>query len=283
MDVNAAPDEKATLFSCEEFDGLNMLEANYHHRCFPRHVHETFCVSVIETGVQRFWRSGGDHVAPSGDIILVNADDVHTGSSELAGGWSYRAIYPHPDLFARLSADSGSEMGTVPWFPDAVLHDPVLSAQLRLVFSLLPQPGNSLLKESLLLTALSWLMMRYSRTRPVVKALPDACRAVLMARDLMAASPEQNWSLQHLAEVADLSPWHFLRQFKKNQGMTPHAWLVQARLRKARERLGQGDSIAQVSSLCGFSDQSHFTRHFKNSMGITPGDYLRAIKPGSSR
>jgi len=283
MDANAAPEEKATLFCFEEFDGLSMLEANYHRRRFPRHVHETFCVGVIETGAQRFWRSGGDHVAPSGDIILVNADEVHTGCSEVAGGWSYRAIYPHPDLFARLAAVSGSDAGPVPWFPDAVLHDPALSAQLRLAFSLLPQPGNSLLKESLLLTAFSWLMVRYSRTRPATLVMPEAGRALLPVKDLMAAAPEQNWSLQQLADVAGLSPWHFLRQFKKSTGMTPHAWLVQARLRKARERLGRGETLAQVSTLCGFSDQSHFTRHFKNSMGVTPGDYLRAIKPGVSR
>lgn len=278
MDVTAAPEEKATLFCLEEFDGLNLLEANYHRRRFPRHVHETFCVGVIETGAQRFWRSGGDHVAPSGDIILVNADEVHTGCSEVAEGWSYRAIYPHPDLFARLSAESGSEAGAVPWFPDAVLHDPALSVQLRLVFSLLPQQGNSLLKESLLLTAFSWLMMRYSRTRPVTKAMADASRAVLPVQELMASSPEHNWSLQQLAEAAGLSPWHFLRQFKKSIGMTPHAWLIQARLRKAREIMGRGESLAEVSALCGFSDQSHFNRHFKNSMGVTPGDYLRAIR-----
>ncbi|KQN64056.1 MULTISPECIES: AraC family transcriptional regulator [unclassified Erwinia] len=274
MDDNAAPGEKATLFCLEELDGLTMLEANYHRRRFPRHVHETFCVGVIETGAQRFWRSGGDHVAPSGDIILVNADEVHTGCSEVEGGWSYRAIYPHPDLFARLSPGTGP--AAVPWFPDAVLHDPALSAQLRLLFSLLPEQGNTLLKESLLLTAFAWLVMRYSRTRVVPAAVADATRAVLPVRELMAAHPEQNWSLQQLAEIAGLSPWYFLRQFKKSLGMTPHAWLLQQRLCRAREGLDRGEAIAQVSLRCGFSDQSHFTRHFKNSIGITPGDYVQA-------
>lgn len=272
------PQETATLICLDEFDGMNLLDANYHQRRFPRHVHETFCVGVIESGAQRFWRSGGDHVAPSGDIILVNADEVHTGCSEVAGGWSYRAVYPLPELFARLSADADGPCRTIPWFPDAVVHDPALSAQLRLAFSLLPQPGNSLLKESLLLTAFSWLILRYSRTRPASPAVADAGNAVSAAQDMMACCPEQNWSLQQLASIAGLSPWHFLRQFKKSVGMTPHAWLVQARLRKARERLGRGETLAQVSLQCGFSDQSHFNRHFKNSMGVTPGEYLRAIR-----
>ncbi len=79
--------------------------------------------------------------------------------------------------------------------------------------------------------------------------------------------PETNFSLQDLADMVGLSAWHFLRQFKKYVGLPPHAWLVQARLQKARQLLKQGDQIAMVAQQCGFSDQSHFNRHFKKSNG----------------
>ncbi len=46
-------------------------------------------------------------------------------------------------------------------------------------------------------------------------------------------------------------------------GLPPHAWLVQARLQKARQLLKQGVQIVMVAQQCGFSDQSHFNRHFK--------------------
>ncbi len=52
-----------------------------------------------------FFRTGQLHVAPKGDIILVNADEIHTGSSAVESGWRYRAIYPTPEMLAEVSQD----------------------------------------------------------------------------------------------------------------------------------------------------------------------------------
>ncbi|MGM3159803.1 AraC family transcriptional regulator [Dickeya undicola] len=270
--------EEVQFHHLKDLGGLEMLQARYHQQRFSRHSHENFCIGVIEEGAQRFYRTGGEHVAPTGDIILVNADEVHTGHAEVASGWSYRAIYPSPDLLCHLSRDLRVPQGATPWFPDAVLHDPGLSAQLRLAFTLLPQAGNSLLKETLLFSSLSWLMMRYSKTRADGRTLPAASQSILRAKAWLDECPEQDISLLQLAEAAGLSPWHFLRQFKALLGMTPHAYLVQARLRQARSLLINGISLSDTASQCGFSDQSHFNRHFKRTMGITPGEFVRTLK-----
>ncbi|MEI7063237.1 AraC family transcriptional regulator [Dickeya chrysanthemi] len=270
--------EKVQFHHLKELGGLEMLQARYHRQRFSRHSHENFCIGVIEEGAQRFYRTGGEHVAPSGDIILVNADEIHTGHAAVASGWSYRAIYPSPDLLCHLSRDLRVPQGAIPWFPDAVVHDPGLSAQFRLAFTLLPQAGNSLLKETLLFSSLSWLMMRYSKTRADGRALPQATPAILRAKCWLDDAPEQDTSLLQLAEITGLSPWHFLRQFKSVVGMTPHAYLIQARLRQARSLLITGISLSDTASQCGFSDQSHFNRHFKRAMGITPGEFVRTLK-----
>ena len=97
-------------------------------------------------------------------------------------------------------------------------------------------------------------------------------------KELMASMPEQEFSLIELAEMANLSQWHFLRQFKKHVGLSPHAWLIQARLQKSQKLLRQGLNLSEVSQQCGFSDQSHFSRHFRQTFGITPGGYIAYLK-----
>ncbi|MGO3859065.1 MAG: AraC family ligand binding domain-containing protein [Neisseriaceae bacterium] len=261
------------------FGGLEMLRARYQHMQFPKHIHETYCISVIEEGVQRFYRSGAEHVAPTGDIIIVNAEDVHTGSAALASGWGYRAIYPHPSLLQSLLAEVHSEAGTVPWFDQAVIHDPELAQQLRLAFGLLQQPRNTLLKETTLAVALTQLMLRHARL-VADRAVMDLDRPLLWrVRDYLHADPGRDFSLTELAELAQLSPWHFLRQFQRLFGLTPHAYLLQVRIRLAKQRLRQGQSIASVAQQCGFTDQSHLNRHFKKTVGVTPGAFVQGFKP----
>ncbi|EMD1655113.1 AraC family ligand binding domain-containing protein [Pluralibacter gergoviae] len=273
--VTRSPKEHAEYHRLDALGGVDMLQARYYRQRFARHVHDTFCIGVIDQGAQRFYRSGAEHVAPRGDIIIVNADDVHTGSSALEHGWAYRAIYPHPDLLNTILRELPEGKGFVPWFPDAVIHDPGLSEQLLLTFSMLAKEGNNLLKETLLLSSLTLLSVRYSRTRRPPQRLPAATERILRVKDFIESCPEADHTLTRLAELAGLSHWHFLRQFKAVTGLTPHAYLVQARLRNAKELLRQGFTILDTSMICGFTDQSHFHRHFKNSLGLTPGEFIK--------
>lgn len=120
-------------------------------------------------------------------------------------------------------------------------------------------------------------MLRYSKTRRTPRPLPFSEQRVLQIKMLLDDTPEQEWSLSTLAAMAELSPWHYLRQFKALVGIPPHAYQVQARLRKAKTLMLHGHTLAALSSQCGFSDQSHFTRHFKNAFGATPGSFIQSI------
>ena len=86
----------------------------------------------------------------------------------------------------------------------------------------------------------------------------------------------------HLAELADLvemSPFHFLRLFRESSGLTPHQYLVHRRVEVARSMLLRDElSLAEVAQRVGFSDQSHFTRHFRRLTGAPPGQLRRAIR-----
>ncbi|MDV5225639.1 MULTISPECIES: AraC family transcriptional regulator [Providencia] len=268
--------DSANYFHLQELNGLEMIQAQYHHQKFSRHTHEGFCIGVMEDGAQQFFRTGENHYAPKGDIIIINADEIHTGSSAVANGWAYKAIYPTPEMFERLTLDLNTEnYGVTPWFPNAVIHDSGLASQLSLLFDLLLQPNNTLLKETLLLSSMSWLILKYNKSRLRLQDITPAKQSIQNICDLMMNSAEQEHSLTELATIAGFSQWHFLRQFKLHTGTTPHVFLIQARLYKAKKLLLQGLKPADVSSQCGFSDQSHFTRHFKQAIGVTPGQYIQ--------
>ena len=84
--------------------------------------------------------------------------------------------------------------------------------------------------------------------------------------------------LAELARMAGLSPFHLVRVFEKRLGITPHAYLTQTRVERARQRLATGGRIADIAVDCGFSDQAHLTRLFKRQTGITPGKYRKIVQ-----
>jgi AraC family transcriptional regulator len=82
-------------------------------------------------------------------------------------------------------------------------------------------------------------------------------------------------TLEELAAVARLSPYHFARQFRAATGLPPYQFVIARRVERARQILQQDGKLplAQVASRAGFSDQSQFSRHFKRLIGVTPGRF----------
>ena len=87
-------------------------------------------------------------------------------------------------------------------------------------------------------------------------------------------------TLEQLAAVARLSPYHFARQFKTATGLPPHQYVILRRVERARQLLQAGTdlSLAEVALHAGFSDQSQFAYHFKRLVGVTAGQFRRSAR-----
>ena len=82
-----------------------------------------------------------------------------------------------------------------------------------------------------------------------------------------------------IAQAVCLSPYHFTRLFKESTGQSPYQYVVEARVRKAKELLTTGKfTISEVAYDVGFVDQSHLTRHFKRIFGLPPKRLLAPQK-----
>ena len=106
----------------------------------------------------------------------------------------------------------------------------------------------------------------------------DRGRAVEGARwlDAHAAEPVD---LTGAASVVGLSPFHFLRVFASVVGVTPHQYLIRARLRRAARLLAdESPSITDVAFDAGFGDLSNFVRTFHRAAGVSPGSFRRAAR-----
>lgn len=264
--------ESANFQLASELGGLELLDAKYTNQNFSRHSHEGYTVGVIEKGAQRFYRTGGNHIAPQDSIILVNADEVHNGQTATEGGWEYKAMYPLPKQFASLT-EGLLPQGSVPYFPEPVVYDPEMAQQLRMVFDTLAKSDNKLLRETLVYGTLVKLISRHSKSRLDWEPQTRTQRQLKLVKEFLDDFPQADVSLDDLAKLAGLSPYYLARSFQKEFGFPPHAYQIQSRLRLSKQLLRQGMDISDVAQETGFHDQSHFHRHFKRAMGVTPRQY----------
>ena len=129
-----------------------------------------------------------------------------------------------------------------------------------------------------MLNLLTGLLTRFAERPPVPQAACPDHPAAARAYDYLAEHCAENISLEQLAGIANLSPFHFNRVFARRFGMPPHACQTQLRMLQAKKLLRQGWPVSQVALQTGFVDQSHLTRHFKRLVGIPPGQYLQNSK-----
>jgi AraC-like DNA-binding protein len=245
------------------------LVSNHH---FPRHSHEQFGIGVIAFGAQRSWSGVGSVTAAGGDVIMANPGEIHDGAPVDGRARGWRMIYLDPAIMAR---EVREEFVGPAEIVRAVARDPLLVQHFAELFACLTaaQP-DKLAGEENLLRSLMCLLRRHGMARPVPSG-PSPCVAKAIQR--LNSAPDAHVSLAELAALSGVSRFQLLRGFAREVGITPHAYLVQRRVRLARRLLADGQTPAQAAILAGFADQSHMTRAFVRQLGVTPSRYRAAV------
>ena len=104
------------------------------------------------------------------------------------------------------------------------------------------------------------------------------CERVLQAKEFINKNLSGNINLNGIASAACLSKFHFLRLFKSLYGRTPHQYLTDVRIEKAKQLLQSGLPVSDTCFLTGFESVSSFKGLFKKCTGFTPFLYQNRLK-----
>jgi len=167
---------------------------------------------------------------------------------------------------------------------DLVEHDERLAQLARSMTTELTdeKPGREIVLDALVEQVVVHLLRHYSNIRRSEEL--ELSRVGLIDRrirrsvELMHAQLEQDLSLKEIAAASYLSPFHFVRVFKKLTGTTPHAYLASIRTSRAQLLLAEPNlSVTEISSRVGYSSPSHFTKAFRQATGLNPRAFRKAL------
>ena len=212
----------------------------------------------------------GTSLLSEGSYLLVSAGHCFACSHRHGEGDRCLSFRFEPELFERIAHDAG---GTPEFAHNRLSPLRPLAPLTARARRAMAQPA---LMDEVAIELAGNAIALAGRPRCASAPSPHEGRMSEVLR-YMAAHSAAPHTVAALASMAKLSPYHFLRSFKAVTGVTPHQWLLRARLRAAAEKLAMTKApVTEIALDVGFEDLSNFTRTFRAEFGTSPRQYRLA-------
>ena len=245
---------------------------------YARHSHDTFSIGLVTGGRSIYVHERGRDEISAGTVVMMNPGAMHACNPVDLAAWSYRMVHIDADWLLRLQQQGdGDDAGRLREIGPASTRDDGLRARLAHLCDRFADPcADTLARHEAIVELASALQGHSTLSGP-----DGATRGVKRVAELIIERCDEALTLADLCAASGLSESHLVRSFRKRYGMTPHAFLVDRRIQRARHELRRGRPIAEVAAALGFADQAHLQRTFRRVVATTPGQYRPAITPSA--
>ena len=227
-------------------------------------------ISLVLSGTFSYRSRNGSLLMSPGALLLGNAGHTYQCSHEHGEGDRCLSFQFDPALFEDLARDSGVSKAH---FSSDRLPPSRATAQLTARAIAAMQMQDWFEELALELAGAALRICQDAHPAPVAGTKRTEARIAEVVRHL-ESSAVRSLRLEDLARMAGLSRYHFLRAFKSVTGVTPHQWVLRARLRDAAHRLATTRSpVTEIALDAGFADLSNFIRSFAAEYGVSPRKY----------
>ncbi|WP_439341802.1 helix-turn-helix transcriptional regulator [Vacuolonema iberomarrocanum] len=211
-----------------------------------------------------------------GSVLVVPAQTPHSANWDAENRYLLLSLDPIAFLDMAQSVDNRTTAELLPHFTAAepLIHGIGLSLKAELESGNL---GGRLYADSLCTTLFNHLLRHYTTKVAALPTLEGGLPRYRLRRvmEYVDAYLDRDLALAELAAIAQLSPNYFTRLFKQSTGLTPHQYVIQQRVERAKRLLHEGHStLADVALAVGFAHQSHLNLHFKRWVGVTPKAFI---------
>lgn len=236
--------------------------------------HQSFLVAYVRRGSFGYRYRGNAFELVAGSVLLGRPGDEYMCTHEHhVCGDECLAFSFAPDL-AESVGDTAAfwQTGCVPPASEAMVCGELAQAAAE---------GNSDigLDEAAVLLAARCAAAVAAQAPPSMNAVTRDRRRMVEAALWLDAQAQEAIGLDDAAHTAGLSPFHFLRLFSAVLGVTPHQYLVRARLRRAARLLADSNRrVTDIAYDVGFTDLSNFVRKFHRAAGVSPRRFRQAAR-----
>ncbi|WP_417504852.1 AraC family transcriptional regulator [Marinomonas gallaica] len=247
--------------------------ADGHQVRYIPHSHEQWSIGVILKGQSSFLCGDRLHQVAQGDLVIMNAQEVHCCNPAPESAWSYYMMHIDCHWLAQRLFEAGIQDEAI-WEPTLrdVIKDSALSEIMRNVCDLLLS-DTSTNEKSVALKR--WLTQLFEHIKQLPREFNERNAPPTLAKVAfyLIEHGDLDDPIDKVAARFGFSNSYLTRQFKRYYQTTPHAFRINRRIQLSQIALKNGVPIAEVANQFGFSDQAHFQRAFKERVAATPRQY----------
>jgi AraC-like DNA-binding protein len=234
--------------------------------------HTHYSIAIVLEGSFQYRSEAGHALMTPGSLMLGNLGGCFECGHEHAEGDRCVSFWYDAEYFERLIADAGQNSHggfATPRIPPIRSISPLIASAGAKVAK---AHGESWQELGIRLAA--YAVGLGARASSAARSPVNAEARVTRTIRAIDEHQDESLTLDRMARDAGLSPYHFLRTFERLTCVTPHQYVLRARLRQAAIRLSaQRSRILDIALDCGFGDVSNFNRAFRTEFGCSPRAY----------
>ena len=243
---------------------LDFISVEDQSQDFPKHFHETFCISLIRNGIEKIELENHFLYSETGCISITNPYEVHANPLiDPDSSLSFDTIYVSPELMAHVL--NGREIG----FRNRQIRDVKINGTFKQLLAEMKQnkPSGS---ELLLREFISQLSL-YAQAPKEETAFHSDYLTELTT--YIEQNLEDKLYLDELARIVHLNKYGFAKKFKSLTGMSPMSYVLMKKVFAAKAKIHADCDLTDLAYAYNFTDISHFSHSFKKYVGISPKTY----------
>ncbi|WP_369049390.1 AraC family transcriptional regulator [Tenacibaculum sp. UWU-22] len=247
------------------FDNLEYINIENQTTDFPKHFHETFCISLIHNGIEKIEFDSQSLFSEKGSISITNPYEIHSNPLiDKNTCLSFDTIYLSNDLMKYLL--NGKNI--------TFLNRKINSAKTNQLFVKLKNAMDTKNPKSI-----EFFLKQFINTLKFHSQENETEYAKQNLNDFSEINSYidnnigDKFCLEELSKMANINKYGFVKKFKAATGMTPMNYILMKKIFSCKTRIDRNSELTELAYWYSFTDMAHFSKTFKRYIGISPKKY----------
>ncbi|HEA30919.1 MAG TPA: AraC family transcriptional regulator [Leeuwenhoekiella sp.] len=251
------------------FDDLDSISIENQTTNFPKHFHETFCISLIHKGIEQINFNNQRLFSEAGSISIANPYEIHSNPlTDSNSHLKFDTIYISNELMKYLLNGKN-----IMFVNRKINHKKVNKLFVELKNAM--DKNNSESVKFYLRQFVNILKFYSQENKKEYSELNFS--SINQINGYIENHIYEKFCLNELSKMANINKFGFVKKFKSSTGMTPMNYILMRKIFSCKKLITQDSELTEIAYQYNFTDMAHFSKTFKRYIGLSPKKYQKRI------